>query len=146
MWWAPFYVCRQSAREEVDGRQSCRSPFVGEVPITLTDSYARQESPYLDTRNGILPTVVAHFCVRETILDSVLITLERWDFMYMTLKEQRIIALVAEGLKNSDIAKIIGTTENGIKNCMRTILDKTGMWSRLELALWYVKGNLMQTN
>lgn len=88
------------------------------------------------------------FLRHETILDSRLDILERLDFMSnnMTLKEQRIIALVAEGLKNSDIAKIIGTTENVIKNCLRTILDKTGMWSRLELALWYVKGNLMQTN
>ena len=55
-------------------------------------------------------------------------------------KEKRIIALVAQGLKNSDIAAIVGTTEYVVKNYLKTIFDKTGMWTRLELALWYVKG------
>jgi DNA-binding CsgD family transcriptional regulator len=59
----------------------------------------------------------------------------------ITLKEQRIIALVADGLINSEIAKIIGTTENVVKNYLRTIFDKTGTWTRLELALWHLKSN-----
>jgi len=59
----------------------------------------------------------------------------------ITLKEQRIIALVADGLRNTDIAKIIGTTENVVKNYLRTIFDKTGTWTRLELALWHLKNS-----
>jgi DNA-binding NarL/FixJ family response regulator len=58
----------------------------------------------------------------------------------LTPKEERIIALVAQGLKNSDIAAIVGTTEYVVKNYLKAIFDKTGMWNRLELALWYVKG------
>ena len=58
-----------------------------------------------------------------------------------TLKEQRIIALVADGLRNGDIAKVIGTTENVVKNYLRTIFDKTGTWTRLELALWHVRNS-----
>ena len=57
----------------------------------------------------------------------------------ITPKEQRIIALVADGFRNSDIAKIIGSTENVVKNYLRTIFDKTGTWTRLELALWHLK-------
>jgi len=59
----------------------------------------------------------------------------------ITLKEQRIIALVADGLRNTDIAKIIGTTENVVKNYLRTIFVKTGTWTRLELALWHLKNS-----
>ena len=58
----------------------------------------------------------------------------------LTSKEKRITALVAHGLKNEEIARMIGTTTNMIKNYLREIFDKTGTWSRLELALWYVKG------
>jgi len=57
-----------------------------------------------------------------------------------TQKEERIIALVAQGLKNSEIARVIGATQDAAKNCLKIIFDKTGMWSRLELALWYLKG------
>ena len=55
----------------------------------------------------------------------------------LTAREKRITVLVAQGLKNDEIARIIGTNENGIKNYLKTIFDKTGMWSRLELALCY---------
>lgn len=51
--------------------------------------------------------------------------------------EQRVIELVAQGLKNREVAEAIGTTESVIKNYLRTIYDKIGVWNRVELALWY---------
>ena len=56
-------------------------------------------------------------------------------------KEEQIIMLVANGMKNHDIAKAIGTTTNMIKSYLRRIFDKTGTWTRLELALWYLRAN-----
>lgn len=52
-------------------------------------------------------------------------------------REQRVIALVAQGLKNSEVASAIGTTEHVVKNYLRVIYDKLGLWNRVELALWY---------
>ena len=52
-------------------------------------------------------------------------------------REHVIIQLVAEGLKNRDIADSLGTTEHVIKNDLRMIYDKLGLWNRVELALWY---------
>ena len=52
-------------------------------------------------------------------------------------REHFIIQLVAEGLKNRDIAQSLGTTEHVIKNDLRLIYDKLGLWNRVELALWY---------
>jgi DNA-binding NarL/FixJ family response regulator len=52
-------------------------------------------------------------------------------------REQRVIELVAQGLKNREVANQIGTTEHVIKNYLRTIYDKLGLWNRVELALWY---------
>jgi DNA-binding NarL/FixJ family response regulator len=53
------------------------------------------------------------------------------------LREQAIIELVAQGLTNRDIAQALGTTEYVIKNYLRAIYDKLGLWNRVELALWY---------
>lgn len=58
--------------------------------------------------------------------------------MRLSLKQWRIIRLVTEGMKNQEIAREVGTTEQGIKNYLRDIFDETGMNNRLELALWYV--------
>jgi DNA-binding NarL/FixJ family response regulator len=40
-------------------------------------------------------------------------------------------------LKNSEVANEIGTTEHVVKNYLRVIYDKLGLWNRVELALWY---------
>ncbi|MGA7441925.1 MAG: helix-turn-helix transcriptional regulator [Candidatus Sulfotelmatobacter sp.] len=52
-------------------------------------------------------------------------------------REHRVIELVAQGLKNRDVAQAIGTTEHVVKNYLRVIYDKLGLWNRVELALWY---------
>ncbi len=52
-------------------------------------------------------------------------------------REQRVIQLVAAGLKNKEVAEAIGTTEHVVKNYLRVIYDKLGLWNRVELALWY---------
>jgi DNA-binding NarL/FixJ family response regulator len=52
-------------------------------------------------------------------------------------REHRVIQLVAEGLKNKEVADVIGTTEHVVKNYLRVIYDKLGLWNRVELALWY---------
>ena len=62
---------------------------------------------------------------------------ERYGNRTPNEREQRIIELVADGLKNSEVAAAVGTTEHVIKNYLRVIYDKLGLWNRVELALWY---------
>ena len=57
----------------------------------------------------------------------------------LTYRQLRIAQLVAMGLNNRDIGREIGTTEYVVKNYLRAIFDRTGMGSRLELALWYIR-------
>lgn len=50
--------------------------------------------------------------------------------------EIEIATLVWQGRTNPEIAAILGTSEQVIKNHLRCIFDKLGVWSRLELALY----------
>jgi len=54
----------------------------------------------------------------------------------LTAKEAEVAALVWQGCTNREIANRIGTTEQVVKNYLRTTFDKLGVWSRLELALY----------
>ena len=62
---------------------------------------------------------------------------ERYGNRVPSQRENRVIELVAQGLKNRDVADAIGTTEHVVKNYLRVIYDKLGLWNRVELALWY---------
>jgi DNA-binding NarL/FixJ family response regulator len=64
-------------------------------------------------------------------------TVERYGSRTPSEREQQVIQLVAQGLKNKEVASAIGTTEHVVKNYLRVIYDKLGLWNRVELALWY---------
>jgi DNA-binding NarL/FixJ family response regulator len=57
----------------------------------------------------------------------------------LTIKEMQVATLVWEGLANRQISAIIGTSEQVVKNYLRTTFDKLGVWSRLELALYVAR-------
>jgi len=59
---------------------------------------------------------------------------------HLTAKEIQVATLVWHGHTNREIGKMIGTTEQVVKNYLRNTFDKLGVWSRLELAL-YVAGH-----
>jgi len=54
----------------------------------------------------------------------------------LTGKEIQVALLVWQGLTNKDIAAILRTSEQVVKNYLRTTFDKLGVWTRLELALY----------
>jgi DNA-binding CsgD family transcriptional regulator len=58
----------------------------------------------------------------------------------LTAKEIQVATLVWQGLTNKDIAGVLGTSEQVVKNYLRTAFDKLGVWTRLELAM-YVAGH-----
>jgi DNA-binding NarL/FixJ family response regulator len=51
-------------------------------------------------------------------------------------REIQVATMVWEGKTNPEIAIVLGSTEQVVKNLLRGIFDKLGVWSRLELALY----------
>jgi len=51
-------------------------------------------------------------------------------------REIQVATMVWEGKTNPEIAGVLGSTEQVVKNQLRGIFDKLGVWSRLELALY----------
>jgi DNA-binding NarL/FixJ family response regulator len=54
----------------------------------------------------------------------------------LTAKESQVASLVWQGFTNREIGNLMGTTEQVIKNHLRSTFDKLGVWSRLELAMY----------
>jgi DNA-binding NarL/FixJ family response regulator len=56
----------------------------------------------------------------------------------LTPREEQVVALVADGLGNRDIAHELGLSEHTIKKYLFRIFDKVGVSSRVELVLYAV--------
>jgi DNA-binding NarL/FixJ family response regulator len=54
----------------------------------------------------------------------------------LSTQELSIVSCVVQGHKNRDIARRLGMSEQSVKNALRKIFDKTGVFGRLELALF----------
>jgi DNA-binding NarL/FixJ family response regulator len=61
----------------------------------------------------------------------------------LTPKEMKIVALIVQGCKNREIGLRLGTTEQVIKNYLRSIYEKTGVSDRLELALFTIHHRML---
>ena len=54
----------------------------------------------------------------------------------LSQREVQVATMVWEGKTNPEISAVLGSTEQVVKNQLRGIFDKLGVWSRLELALY----------
>jgi DNA-binding CsgD family transcriptional regulator len=69
-------------------------------------------------------------------------TTELYGTRTLTNRESKIIKLVAEGNSNQEVADTLGNSIHVVKNYLRVIYDKTGTWSRAELAVWYLNNQI----
>src|ERR1700730_9341100 len=54
----------------------------------------------------------------------------------LTRREQDIVRLVAEGMRNEEVSQKLNVTEHTVRNYLSHIFDKLGMSSRVELVLY----------
>ncbi len=57
-------------------------------------------------------------------------------------REREVVALVAQGFKNKEVAEHMFISEQTVKNHLHNIFDKLGVSDRLELALYAIHRNI----
>lgn len=140
-------IVAQSINADLD-RLLAATHAVATRVILMTETSIRPAPPILRRINGLLTrqTSAADLlaCVQsvsngERVLSS---SADSTDAVgerirqVLSPRELQIIGFIVQGCKNRQIAGEIGTTEQVVKNYLRSIYDKTGSSDRLELALF----------
>jgi DNA-binding NarL/FixJ family response regulator len=76
--------------------------------------------------------------VMEALVSGIRVTDARGQLL-LTRREDEICSLIAEGLKNREIAKLLNLSEHTVKNHLFRVFERLGISSRTELIL-YVLG------
>jgi len=75
--------------------------------------------------------------IREGLNQNNIGKIETKDF---TERELEIMQLISKGLSNREIAALLYISEGTVKNYITSILDKTGLEHRTQIAIFYLKG------
>jgi DNA-binding NarL/FixJ family response regulator len=90
---------------------------------------ARGERVLPSRMTGSLFSQIADAAIRrgsETTIDAV----------RMTQREREVIALIASGLSNKEIAMRLGIATDTVKSHVRNVMDKLALRSRLQIAAY----------
>ena len=87
---------------------------------------------------------------RMDTLDDVLATLEpppaEKQRFRLTRREMEVVQLIARGYSNRELAKELNLSEETVKRHLSNTFDKTGVSTRLELALFAMAHNLVASD
>lgn len=65
------------------------------------------------------------------------------ELLNFTRKEKEIVKEIASGLTNKEIAKKLFISEGAVKRYINSILNKTGLARRIQIAMFYLNGTVV---
>jgi DNA-binding NarL/FixJ family response regulator len=136
----------------------------GVAKVLLVDSYDRElvVNAFRSGVRGIFCISDAHFrllcrCIQRVASGQIWANTEQMTFLLdliaevpslrvldsrgqqlLTPREEQVVALVAEGLSNREVARELNLSEHTVKKHLFRIFDKLGISSRVELVLYAV--------
>ena len=109
------------------------------IPIAegrlLASGIAGAEFVELDSRNHIL---LEHEPAWKRFREAVATFLQSGDvgsdsvFAALSMRERQVLALITEGLSNTEIAERLQITDKTVRNHASNVFDKLGVWSRAQ--------------
>ncbi|WP_454053902.1 response regulator transcription factor [Clostridium sp. Marseille-Q7071] len=98
-------------------------------------------------KNAIYTVINGNIVLQDTIINKIISHDKENQANFtennkFTGREREIIKLISEGLSNKEIALNLYISEGTVKNYISSILDKTCLNHRTQIAIYYLKGLL----
>lgn len=115
------------------------------------NGYILKDSPADDVIDGIRSVVTGRSLVPPSLAGALLAEFAAMSSrqeapaavnLRLTDRELQVLRLIARGMANRDIARELFISENTVKNHVRSILEKLGLRSRMEAAMYAVREGL----
>ncbi len=146
-----FEACRQIRRSLPEVRVLFLTSFADEEIVIESidagaDGYLLKEideatlvRAIRDVARGqsILDPAITRRVLERARTPSIATARDRWDSL--SPQERRVVALVAQGKTNKEIATDLGLSDKTVKNYLSNVLEKLGMTRRSQAAAFFVQ-------
>jgi len=143
IWFAPA-----DRREEfVDAmRLGCSGVVYKHTPVYLIlKSIRRVHAGEIWLDSATIVAIIRRLAIPEPAYATPMRTSLPEHRAQLSTRERQITMLITRGLKNKDIARRMLITEQTVKNHIHNIFEKLGVGDRLELALYAVHHNWLES-
>ncbi len=125
----------------IEAREVLQAIKLGAKGLILKDAATRQ------LIDGIHRVMEGKFVMDADVTDDLAAAIQRHESRStqrygLTAREREIVAAIAAGEANKDIAARLSISPQTVKHHLTNIFDKTGISTRLELALLAIRENL----
>lgn len=119
--------------------------FITEAIKNGAKGYLLKNNPPEKIKDAIRMVHGGHIVMQDVVLDKLKEGLSpnrsrSFDRSLFSERELEIIELIAKGLANKEIAKKLYISEGTVKNYITSILNKTGLEHRTQIAVYYLNG------
>jgi DNA-binding NarL/FixJ family response regulator len=140
-------ICRKTAAKPLILTTFDDEEYVLEAIKNGARGYLLKNTPPDRIRDSIKFVHSGGTVMQDKMLDAVKNELNRGstgriDRSLFSDRELEVIEYIAAGLSNKEIGKKLFISEGTVKNHVTSILDKTGLEHRTQIAIYYLKGSV----
>lgn len=127
--------------------------YITDAILNGTKGYLLKNNDPERIRDAIKTVYHGHHVLQDVVLDKIKSGLspgkpekedkaDKFDRSLFTERELDIMALIAKGLANKEISKKLFISEGTIANHITSVLSKTGLEHRTQIAIFYLTGEV----
>ena len=119
--------------------------FITQAIKNGAKGYLLKNNPPEKIKDAIRMVFSGNNVMQDTVMDKLMVgmnpaRINKIDKSQFSERELEIMDLISKGLANREISKELFISEGTVKNYITSVLNKTGMEHRTQIAIYYLNG------
>lgn len=142
---ATYEICQNSKTKPLILTTFDDDEFITQAIKNGAKGYLLKNNPPERIKDAIKTVFNGNAVMQDTVMNKLMEGLNaskvnKMDLSQFSDRESEIMELISKGMSNKEISRELFISEGTVKNYITSILNKTGMEHRTQIAIFYLNG------